>query len=485
MAASYPPTTSQAHQDHLLTTFKDFSLSHGLTVFPPSTPNPHLSLATHAPVSLYPTLFPSIPFHTALSVQPTYNTLYARISSTPTFLTPLSAALSKVDTFIASLFRLYTHIESHGGPAQPLSLGLFRSDYMLHAPEGEDPVIHQVEFNTIASSFGGLATQVSALHRHLVSSGAYPETPELTLDAIPRNPAAEGLAAGLAAAHEAYGATSREKVVLFIVQPGERNVFDQRWLEYALLENHGVRTHRLSLAEVGTHTKVGAGKELLLATPQGKEVEVSTVYFRAGYGPDDYAGQHEWDMRLLLEESRAIKCPTVATQLAGSKKVQQVLAVPGELEKLISDPEEIAQIRATFAAIYPLDKSTAGMEARRLAFEEPGRFVLKPQREGGGNNIYREKIPAFLKEIGEEMWEGYILMEMIETPPAEGVIVRNGECLRGGVISELGVYGAVLWRGEEVLVNTQCGWLLRTKGVESEEGGVAAGFGCVDGVCLV
>lgn len=50
---------------------------------------------------------------------------------------------------------------------QHLSLGLFRSDYMVHKEPndpGAKPTIKQVEFNTIASSFGGLSTKVSELH---------------------------------------------------------------------------------------------------------------------------------------------------------------------------------------------------------------------------------------------------------------------------------------------------------------------------------
>ena len=49
-----------------------------------------------------------------------------------------------------------------------MSLGIFRSDYMVHkdASDAESsPQIKQVEFNTIASSFGGLAAKVSGLHR--------------------------------------------------------------------------------------------------------------------------------------------------------------------------------------------------------------------------------------------------------------------------------------------------------------------------------
>lgn len=70
-------------------------------------------------------------------------------------------------------------------------------------------------------------------------------------------------------------------------------------------------------------------------------------------------------------------------------------------------------------------------------------------------------------------------------------MLRNGEVTHGEVIGELGVYGVCLWRNGkeedegEVLVNYEAGFLLRTKGRESEEGGVAAGFGAVDSVCLV
>ena len=83
-------------------------------------------------------------------------------------------------------------------------------------------------------------------------------------------------------------------------------------------------------------------------------------------------------------------------------------------------------------------------------------------------------------------------MEMIQPPAQKNSIFRNGEVRSGDVIGELGVYGTCLWRqvdGEgdtvEVLENCESGYLLRTKGRESEEGGVAAGFGAVDSVCLV
>ena len=153
--------------------------------------------------------------------------------------------------------------------------------------------------------------------------------------------------------------------------------------------------------------------------------------------------------------------------------------------------------------MYPLDDSPAGQEGTAIA-TDPERckgYVLKPQREGGGNNIYRSAIPGYLEQLGsKELWKGYILMEIIEPPALRNWIFREGKIKFGEVIGELGIYGCCLWSTEgknlvgqipwargkgRVLLSTEVGYLLRTKGRESDEGGVAAGFGAMDSVCLV
>src|SRR5271156_5257109 len=136
--------------------------------------------------------------------------------------------------------------------------------------------------------------------------------------------------------------------------------------------------------------------------------------------------------------------------------------------------------------MYPLDTSEKGLFARQLAFSSPESYVLKPQREGGGNNIYRSSIPGFLKSLpNESHYNAYILMELIQPPPLSNSIIREGKVITGPVIGELGVYGTIVWHQDgTVIENEQAGWLLRTKGKGVNEGGVAAGFGCVDSVCL-
>jgi glutathione synthase len=320
---------------------------------------------------------------------------------------------------------------------------------------------------------------------------------------LPANESAEGLAAGLAAAFHAYGksALNHPTCVLFLVQDGERNVFDQRHLEYALQQSSSsdgepIPVFRLPFSQILTHTTLAPcspARQLLYRPPHNPTLtfEVAVAYLRAGYGPPDYPAPSAWEARYQLERSAAIACPSVLTQLAGMKKVQQVLATPESpaLRRFMPGEESHAALWKTFTNIYPLDGTPAGLAARRLATdpEQCQKYVMKPQREGGGNNFYKSAIPAQLRETPEEHWGSYILMELITPPGVVNTILRNGGLEHGGVICELGVYGTCLWdQGTgAVLRNEESGYLLRTKGDQSEEGGVAAGFGCMDSVTLV
>lgn len=251
-------------------------------------------------------------------------------------------------------------------------------------------------------------------------------------------------------------------------------------------------------------------------------VEISVVYFRAGYGPSDYPTSLEWDTRYKLESSLSIKCPTIALQLSGSKKVQQELSIPDILEYFLKDTEyenSIEDMRKSFSDLYPLDQSEIGIKGYQLAMNQPENYVMKPQREGGGNNIYRLDILKSLEEMklrderkgikdgdGEDQvkeMEGYILMSLINPPKGvgnylikagAGVGDGSGEKVQGkdgdekevkvkgpalveDVVSELGIYGTSLFgKGQDgkiqVRKSNAGGYLLRTKGRSSDEGGV-------------
>lgn len=408
---------------------------------------------------------------------------------------------------------------------QNLSLGLFRSDYMVHQDTTDAnsiPKIKQVEFNTIAASFGGLSAQTASLHRYVsyslgicihlqphsfLANSEYPYLKEsnVLIDLnLPQSESVKGITGGMKAAFEAYPTSELglEKCIIFLTQGGERNVFDQRHLEYEL-KKHSPRipVFRLPFSETLEQTRIAETpkRQLVYRLPSNleKEFEVAVVYMRCCYDPSDYPDQSAWDARYHVERSGAIKCPTVLTQLAGAKKVQQVLATPrlssaspSELSRFVAEDSPAWNgLWSTFTNIYPMDDSEPGLEARKLALDPEGckKYVLKPQREGGGNNCYKAAIPPFLKSVPEAHWKSYILMELITPPPVANIILRNGKLEQGGVICELGVYGTCVWNQstKEILHNEEAGYLLRTKGDQSEEGGVAAGYGCMDSCSLV
>lgn len=99
----------------------------------------------------------------------------------------------------------------------------------------------------------------------------------------------------------------------------------------------------------------------------------------------------------MIEQSAAIKCPSIHYHLAGTKKVQQALAKPGALARFVSDPEQVRAISEIFTGLFSLDDTAEGNAAIELALQNPSKYVLKPQREGGGNNVYDDDIPVALQ----------------------------------------------------------------------------------------
>ncbi|TGJ82913.1 hypothetical protein E0Z10_g5845 [Xylaria hypoxylon] len=510
--ADYPPEITASEEARLTEVAKDWALAHGLTVRPPpaviaAEADPQSILATAVPVTLFPSPFPKVCFEQGVAVQKAYNQLYASISQDEEFLARIVKEIGGSDDFISELWEVHLRVKEEGY-VQHKSLGLFRSDYMVHQDaSGSGPQIKQVEFNTIASSFGGLSSQTSQLHKYL-SSTEYPliEKP-ISRDSLnlPPNNSTAGLASGIQEAFISYGASStgHGKCVIFLVQDGERNIFDQKHLEYSLQSSTDpiIPVFRLPFSEIQQHTRIadGAGRQLLYKPPhlRAHTFEVAVIYMRSGYGPGDYPDARAWEARYHLERSAAIKCPSILTQIAGTKKVQQVLATPetssnpSTLGRYLSSSSSstLSALASTFTNIFPLDTSEAGLKARQIAAdpELSKGYVLKPQREGGGNNIYRAAIPPFLKSVPEAHWPSYILMELITPPAVRNTILRNGKLEQGGVICELGIYGTCIWdqQAKTISHNEQVGYLLRTKGDQSEEGGVAAGFGCMDSCTLV
>ncbi|XDT08788.1 Eukaryotic glutathione synthase, ATP binding domain [Nakaseomyces glabratus] len=434
--------TNEELEKQILPETYQWALSNGLLMYPPDF---QLTQAQIAPFTLYPTPIARKNFEEAIEVQQSFNELYAEISRDQGehWLSQETEKLAHSDEgFTGKLWDLYKSVRNEG-IAQKLRLGIFRSDYLIDKNIDQ---IKQVEFNTVSVSFVGFSTRVGEVHKYLNDSGAYGKSSYADKD-IPVPTSVQEMTKSFADAFQKYDALNDEKkIILMVVQRGERNVFDQRIIEYSLQKDYGIRVIRMTFDDIKDRlTSDNTDKNRLFFKETGDEIAI--VYYRTGYTTTDYQNEQDWEARKFLEKSYAIKAPDLLTQL--------------------SDDSELGNI------------------GKKLAFDEPHRFVLKPQREGGGNNVYKEDIPSFLSTIGESKWDAYILMEIIDPLPYENnVIIRGNEIFKESIISELGIYGSILFDDEKIHFNRNSGWLLRSKFTTSNEGGVAAGFGCLDSVVM-
>ncbi|XP_027476611.1 glutathione synthetase isoform X2 [Zalophus californianus] len=299
-------------------------------------------VVSYAPFTLFPSLVPSALLEQAYAVQMDFNMLVDAVSQNAAFLEQTLSSTIKRDNFTACLFDIHKQVLKEG-IAQTVFLGLNRSDYMFQRNADGSAALKQIEINTISASFGGLASRTPAVHRHVLN--VLSKTKEAA-KILSNNPS-KGLALGIAKAWELYG--SANALVLLIAQEKERNIFDQRAIENELLARN-IHVIRRRFEDVSEKGSLDQDRRLFM---DGQEVAV--VYFRDGYMPSQYSPQN-WEARLLLERSCAVKCPDIATQLAGTKKVQQELSRMGILEMLLpGQPESVARLRATFAGLYSLD----------------------------------------------------------------------------------------------------------------------------------
>lgn len=267
-----------------------------------------------APVTLFPSPFPQELFHEAESVQTLMNLVMHRVAYDQLFLNTSLEKTIRVDDFTRNLLNVNNDLQRIG-VAQPLTFGLFRADYMIDHMDN-DPVLKQVEANAIASGFAGLGPRVLKLHRHIVSK-YYPER----LNGLPDNNADVNYAKRMIESWESYG--SETSVILFIVEKRAINICDQRSLEFTIATTRpDIRILRRSLEELEESAVLNENRLLLI---DKNRLEVGLVYFRMCYDPSHYLSEKTWKLRLKIEMSKSIKCPSINYQLAGVKKFQQIL----------------------------------------------------------------------------------------------------------------------------------------------------------------
>ncbi|CAK5085222.1 unnamed protein product [Meloidogyne enterolobii] len=418
-----------------------------------------------APFSFFPSPFPRRLFDQALSVQKALNLLYFKVSWDYEFLKQAHQQVIKSDEFTRRLMSILDIVYKEG-IKQPITLLTQRADYMCHYDgiftENEINFdkfqLKQIEVNNIAVSMGGLAEKTTKLHRRVFKKMGM-NVPNN--DVMPVNEPIRTLCEGI---YNAWKLLSNPNaILLMVVEKNSQNQFDQRAIEYGLeeLSEGKMIIIRLTFVECADRLILDEKTFNLLLGDK----TVGIVYFRTGYLPEDYASEVAWNARLLMERSTAIKCPWIGLQMANTKKIQQVLSCSGILEKYL----------------------TSSNDLENDAIQNPQKYVLKPQLEGGGGNYFDKEITEKLQSFTFEMRASHILMQRIRPLIVKNCLIRpfdddNFKKLHN-VVSELGIYGSLIGIGgkeEEVKLNSVGGHILRTKLENVNEGGIAVGASVVD-----
>ena len=514
--------------------------------------------AVPVPMTLFPTVIPRACYHQARSLVATLHRCIDGLARDTPFLLQSLHSTASQDDFTARLCDL---VRQQPLKADVPALSVTRADYFVTA----NGRLQLVEINTIASSFGALGSRLRALHTHVLHradilglaselrhgshsdgsgqfDGAMAQLASWRRgqceNNMPESGALEGIAEALAhahrwwrAQHERYSSPVGSTVMLFVVQPKERNIYDQKWIELTLWKEHNIRVRRATLTEIAQNGQLVGGAEgsrptLQLRSTSNAETEqafISVVYYRAGYVPQDYASDREWQARAMIARSNAVECPNASYQLVGTKRMQQILGEPGVLERYLDDTRgsermthghaaastirpshpKAEALRETFVGMYAFDDPSTRAALVQRVLDQPENYVLKPQREGGGHNLYGAEMKTFI----ERTWNApdmlahrqdpdhplcaYVLMDRIHPGVSPNVILRNGHTpVQSDCVSELGIFGIFFGSTENAgspgsigvieTLNQAVGHLLRTKLARQDDGGVAAGVAALD-----
>lgn len=418
---------------------------------------------THLPCSLTPWKAPREFVRETEELTPLYTDLYHRVAQDDDFLHRELESTRVADEFVEHLFRAMSK-ESTTKP----SLYLNRNDTMpaVDAEGGVWP--KQVEMNLMASALAEASSVVFRMHRFLSQHDSL---------RFRENWGGRGLAQALA---EGYRKLNADGLILLLIPIGEVSVFDQRITEARLVEEHGLKTMRASLEELGEEGVIRGGDLFF----RGKKVSIA--YFRTGYGPHHYTRESAWTARELLEASSAVSVPSARTQLANTKLIQLVLSEVSALERFV-DSETARRLARSCVAFTKLDRpytDASGVEklGRDHALANPDDWVLKPHREGGGNNFFGTNLVAELKSMSQEKADAYILMEKIRQQPFQSVRMVEGRPIPCTCFTELGFFGTAYYEGPQSVAtfNRAQGYLLRTKDESMDEGLVLGGFSFLD-----
>uniref|UniRef100_A0A914H9Z2 Glutathione synthetase n=1 Tax=Globodera rostochiensis TaxID=31243 RepID=A0A914H9Z2_GLORO len=450
-----------------------------------------------APFTLFPSPFPRKFFEQAANVQTALNLLYFRIMRDYPFLKEVYQKLIKNEQPLSSALQIMEEIHLEG-IKQPLTVLFQRADYMLcesNYEGNEKPSFELKQIEVNGSAIGGLgySTRTSKLHRQILSktglnlsNSVENNTSALTVEAIYQ-------------AWQKFG--DPKAIIIFIFDEAFFAYYERIGLYFELADKFEGKTEIIAL-------NLKQCAEFLKLDPHDFTLRYDDKIVAVVFNQDNMLSTDpkKMESRRTIERSTAIKAPSLAAALAHTKKVQQVLAKPGMVERFFPNPEEaplIEAIRKTYANLWTIEEDDNNEYPQIIeeVKKDPHKFVLKKIEYAQYQNRNLARI-YFEQEILKSMTNftpiersAYILMEKLQPTIVKNHIVKTmfdenmnvPPSIFEDVTPELGIFGTLLGNivDGKVLHNVQLGHQMKTKLASENEGGIARGKSAYDSAYLI
>uniref|UniRef100_A0A183C5U9 Glutathione synthetase n=1 Tax=Globodera pallida TaxID=36090 RepID=A0A183C5U9_GLOPA len=473
----------------------DYAHSIGLVAPMPDQPKGKFSniCAVPPPITLLPSPFPRELYEQAVDVQQQLNELYFRIASDHEFLMDSFKDVIKSDPFMARFVQIAKMVHEEG-VHQPLALQLQRSDYMVHLePSDGTLALKQVEVNIGPIGGPGFATGVSKLHRKTLDKVAIMREGQLAMLAnayAPVDQTRQKMAYSLYQTWKLFG--DPKAILLFLDTPNILRFEQLQFIQFEVeklgkQDGHLVKVLSLTFVEASKRMSLDENGDFSLYLDGNKRVAL--VQITDGNIPDEFPTEREWTARTMMERSTAILSPNIRLQLCCTKKIQQVLAKPGMLERFIpNNAKLVAQLRCTFTGLWGLEEDDkATKEVIEDAIRSPHNYVLKSQLEAGIGNFFDEEVAEMLQKLSKQDRAAYILQQRINPLVVKNYMMRQMKPAHmEDVVSEIGIYASLIGNQSsgQILHNSVDGHTIRSKPSTLNQGGVGSGGGIVDSALL-
>ena len=408
-----------------------------------------------------------------------FNKIINKLSNDQKFLEEVLEPIAQTDNFVKKNLEISKKVLNYEHK-QNIKLGIFRNDYMF---DNIQNFLFLIEYNTIASSMGTFSDRLKKFYTYFSKKypEIFPKRAENSEYLLSGNDNIEKFAESMVEAVKlGFPQTYKENIIIFVVQKIELNIFDQYSLSNELYDKYGIKTKRMTLNEIKKNCTQDENGNLLI---DGKII--SLFYFRAGYGEFDYPDEESWQGRELIELSTAIKVPDINTFLTTFKIFQYFLTKPNIMMHYCQNELIINDVLRFFGGIYYI-RDMADDKKKEL-YEKiknsPNEFILKPMKEGGGNNVSGENLKNIIPEGDNEpndLLKNSIIVEKIKSNSHESMILKNEKINVQNSISEFSIYGIILTNEKNLYINKSVSFLVRTKNKDDLEGGVMEGAGAID-----